>query len=237
METTGFKTEKTIGILLILGACLLFVPYTLLTITFDYPDVLRLESGEILSRFKAGGNPLIWTWFAFALVGLPLLGAYSLIGQQLESRRWYVRLATSIGVIGLVVQMVGLLRWTFVVPMLAERYASGTGATREAAVVAFQTIHQYGGVVLGEHMGQLFTILWTLLIATALGSLGMIPRWLRWMAYIASGIYLAAQAELFATVMPGFPVWDMAGFLGSTLWLLWLILVGVRFLKMKSQQD
>ena len=40
-----------------------------------------------------------------------------------------------------------------------------------------------------------------------------------------------------ATVMPGFPVWDMAGFLGSTLWLLWLILVGVRFLKMKLQQD
>ena len=55
METTGFKTEKTIGILLILGACLLFVPYTLLTITFDYPDVLRLESGEILSR-QGGGE-------------------------------------------------------------------------------------------------------------------------------------------------------------------------------------
>ena len=237
MENTGFKTERTTGFLLILGGALLFIPYTILTISFDYPDVLREDSGEILRLFKAGGAPLIWTWFAFALVGLPLLGAYSLLGQKLETRLWYVRLATGIGTTGLVVQMIGLLRWTFVVPMLADQYAAGNEMTREAAVVAFRVIHQYGGVVLGEHLGQLFTIAWTLLIATALGSTGLIPRWLKWMAYVASCIYLAAQAELFATVLPGFPVWDPAGFLGSTLWLVWLILVGVRFLKMKSQQD
>jgi len=40
-----------------------------------------------------------------------------------------------------------------------------------------------------------------------------------------------AQAELFATVMPNFPVLDMAGFIGSTLWLVWLIAVGVCFFK------
>ena len=33
---------------------------------------------------------------------------------------------------------------------------------------------------------------------------------------------------------PGFPVWDRAGFIGSTLWLIWLILVGIQFLKMKT---
>jgi hypothetical protein len=49
--------------------------------------------------------------------------------------------------------------------------------------------------------------------------------------YVASVIYALAQAELFATVMPTFPMWDMAGFLGSSLWLLWLIILGVYFLR------
>jgi len=44
-----------------------------------------------------------------------------------------------------------------------------------------------------------------------------------------------AQAELFATVIPGFPVWGMAGFIGSTLWLIWLIILGVKFLSMKNK--
>lgn len=235
MQTTTFKTEKTIANLLIIGAVLLFVPYTILTITFDYPDILREDTGTLLTRFKAGGDALIWTWFAFALVGLPLVGAYVLIGQKLENKDSQVRWATTLGIIGLVVQMVGLLRWTFVVPVLANAYTSGDELTKTASVIAFQTIHQYGGVVLGEHLGQLFTILWTLMITAAFQKLRLLPTWLIWWGYIASGIYLLAQGELLATVMPSFPVLDIAGFLGSTLWLIWLIVLGVKFRKLELE--
>lgn len=229
MEITPHNNGKSIGALLIAGAVALFVPYTILTIIFDYPNILREETGVILTRFRAGGPALIWTWFAFALVGLPLLKAYVLIGQKLEDRVASVRWATTLGIIGLVVQMVGLLRWTFVVPVLAETFATGNEMAREASKIAFQTIHQYGGVVLGEHLGQLFTIAYTVLISAAFDRLQMFPKWVIYFGYVTSGIYLLAQAELFATVMPGFPVWGLAGFLGSTLWLVWLIIVGVRF--------
>jgi hypothetical protein len=237
MKNTDFNTEKIIGILLITGALALFVPYTLLTITFDYPNILREDTGVILTRFKAGGNALIWTWFAFALVGLPLLGAYVLMGQKLENKSWFVRLATIIGILGLVVQMIGLLRWTFVVPVLATNFANGNEMTKEASKVAFQVIHQYGGVILGEHLGQLFTIGWTVMMSMVFHKLRLFPTWLIGMGYVASAIYLLAQAELFATVMPDFPVWDLAGFLGSTLWLIWLVIVGVKFLKMRVENS
>lgn len=222
---------RTIGTLFILGAVLLFVPYTTLTIIFDYPDVLRLEPGEILTRFRQGGTPLILTWWAFALVGLPLLGAYTLLGQQLETKVSYLRPATTIGLIGLVVQMVGLLRWTFVVPVLAQEFVVGDAMQQAAARSSFVTVHQYGGVVLGEHLGQLFTIAWTVMVALALRELNMAPRWMTVLALSASAIYLFGQLELFATVIPNTPVWDPAGFLGSTLWLLWLILLGIRLRK------
>lgn len=143
MKNNTVITEKTIGNQLITGGILLFIPYTILSIIFEYPVILRQDTGVILSKFHAGGNTLIWTWWAFAMVGLPLLGAFIQIGQKLENRLPFVRTATYLGVISLIVQMVGLLRWTFVVPVLANSYVGGNEMTQEAAKMAFQVIHQY----------------------------------------------------------------------------------------------
>lgn len=234
MENSNIKTQKAIGWLLIAGAVGVLIPYTLLTMIFEYPDILRQDTSIILTKFQEGGNRLIWTWFAFALIGLPLIPAYIRIGQKLEDRSTLVRTATTIGVIGLIVQMIGLLRWTFVVPVLANSFVSATDeATKSAAIMAFKTIHQFGGVILGEHLGQLFTITWTVLISISFTRLRLFPKWVNLLGFISAFIYLLAQAELFATVMPGFPVWDMAGFIGSTLWLVWLVIIGIKFIKTK----
>ncbi len=225
---------KTIGALLIIGAIALFIPYTALTIIFEYPDILRQNTSVILTKFHEGGNTLIWTWFAFAVTGIPLLPAYSLLGQQLEEKSPLVRVATNIGIAGLIVQMIGLLRWTFVVPVLADSFVlANDEATKSAAVMAFKTIHQFGGVILGEHLGQLFTIAWTIMLSIVFAKLKLFPKWVILLGYVSSCIYLLAQAELFATVMPDIPVWEMAGFIGSTLWLIWLIVVGVLLVRKK----
>jgi hypothetical protein len=229
---TTNATDRAIGLSLVVAAAAVLVPYGILTAIFDYPDILRQDAGAILSRFHQGGATLIWVWWAFAIVGLPLLAAYVLLGQRLEGRWPWARLATTLGVISVVVQVIGLLRWTFVVPVLARTYATTSDpAAREAAKAAFQTVHQLGGVLLGEHLGQLFTIGWTVMIAAALDTLRLMPKWVTRFGYVAAAIYLLAQAELFATVIPTFPVWDLAGLIGSTLWLAWLIVVGWRVLR------
>ncbi len=235
---TTNQSFKTIGWLLIIGAVALLIPYTILTIIFDYPDILRYDTGTILTRFHEGGNSLIWTWFAFAITGIPLIPAFVLLGQQLESRVQIARVATTIGVISLIVQMVGLLRWTFVVPVLADIFVSANDeATKTAAVVTFKVIHQFGGVILGEHLGQLFTVAWTVMITIAFMRLKIVSTWVNVLGLISAVIYFLAQAELFATVMPGFPVWEMAGFIGSTLWLIWMIIVGFRFVRLSITSE
>lgn len=229
--------NKTIGSLLIAGAIALLIPYTVLTIIFEYPVILRQDTGTILTKFYQGGNTLIWTWFAFAVTGIPLIPAYIMIGQKLENKATLLRMATTIGVIGLIVQMIGLLRWTFVVPVLADTFMHATdNATKAAAIVSFKTIHQFAGVILGEHLGQLFTITWTLMISIAFAKLKLMPKWVTLLGITSSIIYLLAQAELFATVIKGFPVWDMAGFIGSTLWLIWLAVTGVMFIKNNNRK-
>ena len=143
------STERIIGILLILGAVGVFIPYTILTITFDYPNILREDPGFILTKFHEGGSSLIFTWFLFALLGIPLIIAYILIGQRLENKLSFVRWATTFGVISGIVQIIGLLRWTFVVPVLANNFVVNVSeASKESSKTAFQVIHQYGGVLL-----------------------------------------------------------------------------------------
>lgn len=230
------QKQTTAGWLLIAGALGVLVPYTILTSIFEYPEILRKDTGVVLTRFHDGGTKLIFTWLSFAITGLPLIPAYIGIGQALEHRSSLVRTATVIGVVGLVLQMIGLLRWVFVVPVLAETYVGSADiAARAAAVVAFETIHQFAGVILGEHLGQLFTIIWTVLISIAFARLKVLPRWVFIFGVSSSLIYFLAQAELLATVIPSFPVWGAAGFIGSTLWLVWLVIVGIRFLRGGNQ--
>lgn len=227
-----------IGWLLIAGAIGVLIPYTILTLIFDYPDILREEAGTILTRFHTGGSSLIATWWAFAALGLPLLVAYVLIGQKWENELPMIRWVTTLGVISGIAQIIDLLRWVFVVPVLASNYVNTDSvAAREAAKVAFQVMHQFGGVLLGEHIGQLFTILWTVMMSYVLRRLQLLPIWISDLGIAASLIYLLAQAELFATVIPGFPVWSLAGLTGSTLWLLWLVLVGVQFIRLSPRLE
>ena len=153
------KKEKTIGLLLIAGAVGVFIPYSILTITFEYPDILRQDTGIVLTKFHDGGNSLILTWWTFAILGLPLLIAYILIGQKFENKLGFIKWVTAFGIISGIVQIIALLRWVFVIPVIADSYVSaGDAATKTAAIISFQTIHQFGGVLLGEHVGQLFSV-------------------------------------------------------------------------------
>jgi len=99
--------------------------------------------------------------------------------------------------------------------------------TKEVSKVALQIVHQYGGVVLGEHIGQIFTIAWTIMMTS------VFSKWFIALGYLSSLIYLIAQTELFETVIPSFPVWNLAGFLGSTLWLIWLLTLGIKLQKVQ----
>lgn len=229
-----FKTEKAIGWSLLLGSILVLIPYTILVMEFNYPDILRKPTGQILTQFHQGGSHLIYTWLAFALVGLPLLRTAVLIGQKYQDTYSFVKWGTTLGIIGFVVQIIGLLRWTFVVPVLASEYVTGNEMTKAASVTTFKVIHQFGGVLLGEHLGQLFSISWTIMIAVLFLKVKLFPKTLHYFGILASVIYLTAQAELLNTVIPDLPYISISGFLGSTLWLIYLMILGGCFLMKKE---
>ena len=232
-----FVFRKLAGIFFIVGALLVNIPYTLLIMNFDYPDILRQPTAEILTKFQAGGDTLIYTWFAFAWVGLPMLFGAIMLKQILaDEHAPFLETATTLGVMGFIVQVVGLLRWVFVVPALARLYTdpAADSATQAAVATVFTAVHQYGGVILGEHMGQFLIILWMSMISGIMYKSKMFSKWVAVLGWVASAIYILAQTELLATAIPTVPVIDWAGLVGSLLWLVWMIVIGVYLVKYKE---
>ena len=81
--------------------------------------------------------------------------------------------------------------------------------------------------MLGEHLGELLGIAWTVRVSVVILRTAVLPRWIGWAGLVAGVLYLANQGDILATAVPDFPVWDAAGLLGSTAWGLWTILLGV----------
>ncbi|WP_110520479.1 DUF4386 domain-containing protein [Herpetosiphon llansteffanensis] len=237
---TDKYVRQLTGWSLILGSLLVNIPYTLLISNFDYPDILRAPVDQVLRQFAAGGSGLIYTWLAFAWVGLPLLFASIMLKRLPEfSGAALSETASTIGVIGFVMQVVGLLRWVFVVPLIAQSYLDplASATTKASLATLFQVVHQYGGVVLGEHIGQLFMIIWMLLLSTIIYRSMSLPKWLAWLGWLAALIYSLAQTELLATVLPTIPVIAWAGLVGSLLWLAWMASLGIIILRQKNAQQ
>ena len=163
--------DAVTAVLLIVVPIAFNVAFLELGSAFDYPDILRREPDEILRRFHAGGAGLILRWEAFLLSALALLLPLAvLLSVVLAAPPALTALSIIVAATAALVQVLGLVRWPFAVPELARRYVAAPDgpagdATRETVVtVVFATLHRLLGVGIGEHLGYLFTGLWTLLV-------------------------------------------------------------------------
>jgi hypothetical protein len=223
------------GVLLILTPIAFNVFFTLLSVTFEYPDILREPTGYILRHFDAGGSSLVAMWYGFMLTAV-LFVPLSILVHKVLAREGtpYMAVATAFGVVGGVVQFLGLVRWPFLVPYLADTYLepASSGATRESVSVVFQAFNQYAGVAVGENLGYLFTGLWTLLVALAMfGSALPFRRWLALLGVVSAVGILVGMLE-----PAGFEPAANIVVVGYILWSIWLALFGIFLLLPRSRR-
>ena len=228
----GRGLRRMTGGLFVAGALAFAAAATVLSSTFDWPDILREPADVVLPAFVAGGTSLVWTWFAtawtYAVLLAPILLLPAVLGRRSDP---VLRAATYVGATSVVLSLIGFLRWVFVVPPLAESYVAGDATTRAAVDAAWTAQHQFGGALLGEHLGQLFAIAWSVTLSVIILRSRVLPRWLGATGLAVSGVYLLNQGDILNTAVPGFPVWELAGLLGSTGWGLWVAALGVVLLR------
>ncbi|MDX2032710.1 MAG: DUF4386 domain-containing protein [Blastocatellia bacterium] len=223
------------------GAALIFlgvylnIPFSILGAIFNYPDVLRKPTAEVLTQFHAGGTGLLAAWYAFAAAPLLMLFVVLLVDRMMRHEKpALLAIAKTAGVLAAVLQLLGLIRWVFVVPYLAEVFTdpAATQAGRDAAVVVFQALHRYAGVAIGEHLGQLFTAVWGLSVSAAMFDSRIFSRRLGAIGVATSLAMLLGLIEGFSTVVDFdaslFGKLQMASFIALSLW---MIAVGIHCLR------
>ena len=92
------------GVILILTPVAFNVFFTLLTVTFEYPDILREPTDHILRQFDAGGSGLVAIWYGFMLTAVLFVPVAVLVHRVLARQDTpYMTVATVFGVVAGVV--------------------------------------------------------------------------------------------------------------------------------------
>lgn len=222
MNTLQFR--RLTSLVLIITPIVFIACFALLQAQFDYPAILRNPADVTLRKFHAGGVGLIAIWYGITLSALLFIPLTVMLYQLLaENSGPVLKIATVFGIVAGVVQVLGFVRWPFLVPYLAATYqdASVSEATRASVLVVFEAFHRYAGVAIGEHLGYLCTSIWAVLIGLEMRRSPLFTSWLAW-----PGVVLALGIFLGIFEMAG---WEAAGTINAIsylLWALWLVLVG-----------
>ena len=227
-------TTRIAGVLLIVVPLAFNATFLLLAARFDYPDILRRPTTEVLARFRKGGSALILLWWALGLSAVLFAPLVVLDAGALDFADPALRaLGIFLGVLAATVQFLGLMRWPFLVPYLARAAAEdgASPARLEAIDVVFQAFNRYAGVAIGEHLGYLFTGAWTLLLGIAVWQTSVAPSWFGLGGIVIGPVLMLCSLEFVGPFEP--QGWKLAGRLtpiAYIAWSLWLVILGVAFL-------
>jgi hypothetical protein len=234
MRGPPLTTQVLAGLLLVVLPVAYNLLFTLLARSFDYPDVLRRPTVEVLERFAAGGSRLVLTWWGFAMSAVLLAPAVVLLSATLaDANPAVLSLATALGLLAALVQFLGLVRWPFAVPHLARLATdpAATPATRDAVEVVFQTLNRYLGVAVGEHLGYLLTGLWTALAGVALVQSDLLHPLFGIAVLVVAPLFVVGSLEFVGPFEPR--GWKLAGTLiplTYIAWSVWLLALGIALL-------
>ncbi len=212
--------------LLIAAAVLTNAAFTVLGSVFNYPDVLKEPTTDILASFRTHQGPVMF-WFAVMAVSAALFAPIAVGVGRLSTHR-AMRLAVPAGIAAAIVQVVGLSRWPLLVPGFAADAASSNPDRAAHGRDAFETAHFILGNVIGETFGYLFTAAWTLLVLVALHRT-LAGRWFTALGAISALLILAGVLSPL-----DLPIIDTANFVGYVLWSVWLIAFAVLLLMRRA---
>lgn len=222
------------SVLLIILPIAFNAAFAALAAKFDYPDILRRSSEEVLERFHQGGSALVLLWWGFAMTAVlfaPL--AVLLSGVLRGADTVLLSVASTVGVLAAIVQFLGLVRWPFLVPYLARTITEpdATPARKEAVDVVFQSFNRYLGVAVGEHLGFLLTGAWSVLVGIAMLQTTLVHPALG-IAGVVIGVVLALCSLEFVGPFERHG-WNVAASLtpiAYVAWSLWLLVAGIALL-------
>lgn len=224
-NTTNTNTARTWAAIAMASAALLAIAgFTALGSIFEYPQILKEPTEQILALYLANQRS-ISLWFAALTVSAALLAPVGiLLGRIAQGAvgQWIA----GIGIAAAAVQVIGLSRWFLFVPGIAadaQIPAQTAGAQHQ-----FEQLHFWLGTIVGETIGYALTATFTVLVIIGV-TRKIAGAWLAWLGYAAAG--LIATGVL---IPMGLSMASLTNFGGYVLWCLWLIAMAVMLVRSRT---
>lgn len=213
------------GAMLLAQFAIFMVAFLTLGSAIDWPASLDKPAAEVLPliREQRAAVALGYTsYFISALLLIPIALLLRPIlrsagGQQADG---LLGVAAGFGAIAGFAKLLGIGRWLFMMPALADSYAAAGPGARETLELIYAAFNNYAGGV-GENLGvALFGGLWTAGVAVAILRSGALPRWLGYGGAAAALAVLSPLAEVYGVGVG--PMLIVSG----VIWQLWMIALG-----------
>jgi Domain of unknown function (DUF4386) len=215
--------RKLTATAIVTAAVLTNVGFTMLGSSFNYPDVLKEPTADILTRFREHQSGVTF-WFTILAISAALFAPIA-IGVGKLRADCTMRLATRAGIAAAIVQTIGLARWPILVPGYARDATSTSPGVVAKALDHFHTAHVILGNIIGETFGYILTAAWTLLVVISLG------RRFAGQAFRIAGGISASMIAIGVFSPLDLAAIDTINFSGYVLWSVWLIWLAVRVVR------
>ncbi|MBO9598669.1 MAG: DUF4386 family protein, partial [Cohnella sp.] len=168
---------------------------------FEFPDVLRKPASEVFEQYLRQQSIITPTYYFFMLSGLILIplsiAMRHIMKSSSESYSLLLSLSTGLGIGAGIAQILGFIRWPFLMPYLADTYAStaSTPAAKEAVVVVYESFNRYAGMAVGEHLGWVLMGLWLIGVSTVQLKSALFSSWVGILGLLSGAGLLVSSFE------------------------------------------
>ncbi len=221
VEGRGNLPRWTI-LLLVLEPVLMYAAFFVLSSSINWPASLDEPAGVNLPLITEERGAVVLGYGAYLAYSLLILPLSVMLYFALKGRGAspLLAVAAAVGVVSALARALGIGRWLFLMPSLAEIYLDpNTGeATRAAVEVAYTAFNEYAGGV-GELLGVSLTgALWVGLTSVALLRSGRFPNWLGLLGLLAAVLLLPGLLSVV-----GLDVGSLFAVIGGNVLLIWML--------------
>lgn len=188
----------------LLEGLVFFVPVFVLGAAIEWPASLDYEPAVLLRLVAENESMTQIGYLVYLLYSLAFWPVIALLGWHAlcrTGRQWTPAVVVAMVAAGISAAMrsIGILRWLFPMPDLADRFvaASSAGTSTDGIETVFAALNSFGGAV-GEVLGVgIFASIAVLAVVRALRTAGSVPGWVSWLGTAAGLLLVVSAVEVF----------------------------------------
>ena len=201
-ESKGQGLYRLTALLLVLEVILQTVPIIVLGAAIGWPASLDEPASVNLPLITEQRGAVILgygSYLLYSILILPLAFMLYFLLKEREASSPLLAVAVGFGVISALARSLGIVRWLFMMPVLADIYLDPESgeATRQTVSVVYDAFNAYAGGV-GEILGVgLFGAALFGLVSVALVRSPEFPNWIGYTGLVAAALLFVGVLEIF----------------------------------------